>query len=181
MPVLETERLLLCKLTPNDVEFIFELLNTPAWLKFIGDRGVKNLDNARDYIITGPMFSYNKNGFGLWLTKLKDSNTPLGLCGLIKRDALEDVDIGFAFLPEYTGKGYALEAAKATMEYAKTELGLKRIVAITTQDNEHSIALLKKIGFHYEKLIKLPAEDEELMLFASKTLEPVKPVVHVSN
>lgn len=169
LPVIETERLSLCKLNPNDVEFIFKLLNTPTWLKYIGDRGIKTMDNARDYIITGPMFSYNKHGFGLWLIKLKDDDTPVGICGLIKRDSLEDVDIGFAFLPEHTGKGYAYEAAKATIDFAKNELGLKRVVAITTKDNEGSIALLKKIGFDYEKLIKLPNEDEELMLFANNS------------
>ena len=165
LPIIETERLSLCKLNPNDVVFIFKLLNTPSWLKYIGDRGIKTMDNARDYIITGPMFSYNKHGFGLWLVKLKNDDTPIGICGLIKRDTLEYIDIGFAFLPEYTGKGYALEAAKATMDYAKNELELKRVVAITTKDNESSIALLKKIGFEYEKLIMLPNEDEELMLF----------------
>ena len=164
-PIIETERLVLCRLTPYDVDFIFKLLNDPSWIQFIGDRGIRTIENAKDYIITGPMFSYNKHGFGLWLTKLKDTQTPIGMCGLIKRDSLEDIDIGFAFLPEYTGKGYAYEAAKATLQYAKKELELKRIVAITNQDNVKSIALLKKLGLDYEKLIDFQNESEQLMLF----------------
>lgn len=165
--ILETDRLQLCKITPNDVEFIFELLNTPTWLQYIGDKGIKTLADARDYIITGPMASYNKHDFGLWLVKLKQEQIPIGMCGLIKRDYLENVDIGFALLPQYTGKGYAYEAAKATLDYAQTNLALKKIVAFTNTDNEHSISLLKKIGLSFDKMITIPNDSKELMLFST--------------
>ena len=165
----ETERLIICRLSTDDAGFIFELLNTASWLQYIGDRGIKSLDDAKKYIVNGPVKSYETFGFGLYLVKLKNENTPVGICGLIKRETLEDVDIGFAFLPEHTGKGYALESAAATMTYAKTNLGLNRIVAITTEDNHSSINLLKKIGLTFEKLIKLAGEETELLLFANSS------------
>jgi len=165
--ILETERLEFHLLSLADVEFIIELLNTPGWLKYIGDRGIKTTADATDYIMMGPMTSYQNNGFGLWLIKLKGTNTSIGLCGLIKRDYLDDVDIGYAFLPEYFGKGYAYEAAKATLDLAKSEYHLKRIVAITSKDNERSIALLEKLGMHFEKLIFIPNDPEELKFFAT--------------
>lgn len=165
--ILETDRLELCKISPNDVEFIFELLNTPTWLQYIGDKGIKTLADARDYIITGPMASYNKHGFGLWLIKSKLEQVPIGMCGLIQRDYLEDVDIGFALLPQYTEKGYAYEAAKATLNYATINLALKKIVAFTDTDNERSISLLKKLGMTFEKMITIPNDSEKLMLFST--------------
>ena len=115
MNVIQTDRLLLAPLTIEDAPFIFELLNTPEWLQYIGDRGIKSQEDAANYILTGPVRSYSQNGFGLLLVKLKDSNTPIGICGLINRPALDDVDIGFAFLSRYTGQGYAFEAANATL------------------------------------------------------------------
>lgn len=165
--ILETDRLQLCKITPNDVEFIFELLNTPTWLQYIGDKGIKTPADACNYIITGPMASYNKHGFGLWLIKLKQEQVPIGMCGLIKRDYLENVDIGYALLPQYTGKGYAYEAAKATLDYATINLALNKVVAFTDKDNEHSISLLKKLGMSFEKMITIPNDSEELMLFST--------------
>ncbi len=165
--IIETERLILCQLTPSDAEFIYELLNTPTWIKYIGDRGIKNIEDAQNYIINGPAKSYQDDGFGLWLTKLKTDETPIGICGLLKRETLEDIDIGFAFLPEYTGQGYAFEAASATLNYGYTNLNLKRIVAITIKENLHSIKLLEKIGLRFEKNIFLPGDKEELMLFGN--------------
>lgn len=163
--VLETDRLTLRRLTVEDGPFILKLLNDPLWLRFIGDKGVRTLDDARDYILKGPVDMYERLGFGLYLTELKDAGTPLGLCGLIKRDSLEDVDIGFAFLPEFRGKGYALEAARGVMNYARTVLGLERIVAITSPDNESSARLLEKLGLRFDKLIKLSADGDEVKLF----------------
>lgn len=165
MNILETDRLILCKLTLDDAPFILELLNDPAFLRFIGDRGVRTLDDARNYIANGPMDSYEKHGFGLYLTKLKDSDTPIGICGLLKRDFLEDADIGFAFLPEFTGKGYGFESAAAVMEYGKTVLGLKRIVAITAPDNVASIKLLEKLGLRFEKTARFSKDGSESKLF----------------
>ncbi|MEO8148830.1 MAG: GNAT family N-acetyltransferase [Bacteroidia bacterium] len=166
MKTLETERLIICKLTLDDAEFILELLNTPAWLQFIGDRNVKNNEDACNYIANGPMKSYEKNGFGLCLVKLKNE-TPIGICGLIKRETLQDVDIGFALLPYYEGMGYGTEGAQATLNFAKTDLGLKRIVAITDAENINSIHLLEKSRFVFEKMVKLSEEEKEIMLFAA--------------
>lgn len=164
--IIETDRLILCQFSGDDSEFILELLNTPGWIQFIGDKGIRTLDDAKNYIVNGPMKSYERFGFGLYLTKLKNEDTPIGMCGLIKRDNLDDVDIGFSFLPEYTGKGYALESASATLSYGKISLGLKRIVAITNQDNYKSIKLLDKLGFQFEKKLTLTDVKDELMLFA---------------
>ncbi len=166
MTILETSRLNLCELTPEDAPFIFELLNSPRWLEFIGDRGIKTLDDAVNYIENGPKKSYSKNNFGLYAVKLKDQDIPIGINGLIKRDSLEDIDIGFAFLPQYEGKGFAFESSEAILADAKANKNLKRIVAITEKGNTKSIQLLQKSGFIFEKLFQFEKETEELMLFA---------------
>lgn len=167
MKVLETERLILRRLTVEDGEFILELVNDPAWLRFIGDRGVRTLDGARDYILKSIVAMYERLGFGLYLTELKGEGIPIGICGLIKRDALEDVDIGFAFLPKFRGEGYAYESASAVMAYGKRTFGLNRIVAITSPDNHVSARLLEKLGFKFERMIKLSDDSAEINLFAS--------------
>lgn len=151
----------------EDAEFILALLNDPSFLRFIGDKKVRTLEDARNYILTGPMQSYERFGFGLFLTELKESSAPIGICGLLKRDTLNDVDIGFALLPEYRGKGYGFESAKATLIYGKDIIGLKRIVAITSPDNEASITLLEKLGFNLECLTKLTEDAPEVKLFAA--------------
>ena len=167
MSLIKTERLLLSCLTEEDAPFILELLNTPGWLQFIGDRGIRDLDDARNYILNGPAISYLKNNFGLYLVRIKDGDISIGICGLIKRDTLDDVDIGFAFLPRYTQNGYATEAAMAVLEDAWITLGIKRIVAITNTDNADSIKVLKRIGMKYEKMIKSPNDETDLMLFGT--------------
>jgi RimJ/RimL family protein N-acetyltransferase len=169
MTILETNRLTIRRLTPDDAEFILKLLNEPSWLRFIGDKGVRTVEDARAYILNGPVEMYSRLGFGLYLVELKDEGVSIGICGLIKRDALEDVDIGFAFLPEYWGKGYAYEAAAAVMSYAASVLSLKRIVAITSVDNDSSAKLLEKLGFSFEKMIKLSPESPEIKLFGTDT------------
>ena len=163
---LVTERLRIREFTEADAGFIFHLLNTPAWLEFIGNRNIKTLEDARLYIINAPLFSYLKFGFGPYLVELKDSAVPIGMCSLIKRDSLEDVDLGFAFLPEHIGKGYAYETCQAVMEYSKTILGIKKLVAITDTHNTSSVKLLEKIGFLSEGKVKLPGEEEELLFFS---------------
>ena len=167
MKVLETERLILRRLSVDDSAFILGLLNDPAWLRFIGDKGVRNLEDARNYIVTGPIDMYARLGFGLYLTERKSDAVPIGICGLIKRDALEDVDIGFAFLPDFRGKGYAREAAAAVMEHARTAFGLRRLVAITSPDNEASIRLLEKLGMRFETTMRLAADGHDVSLFAT--------------
>jgi RimJ/RimL family protein N-acetyltransferase len=169
MIVLETERLTLRHLCEDDASFILMLLNEPSFLQFIGDKGVRTLEDARNYILTGPMEMYARLGFGLYLVELKDGQLPMGMCGLIKRDTLEDVDIGFAFMPEFWGQGYAYEAAAAVMDYGKGVLELKRIVAITSLDNQASGRLLEKVGLRFERMIRLSENAEEVRLFVSET------------
>ncbi|WP_189045093.1 GNAT family N-acetyltransferase [Aliidongia dinghuensis] len=163
--ILETERLILRELAVDDAPFILTLLNDPSWLRFIGDKGVRTLDDARAYIERGPKAMYAREGFGLWLTALKVDDTPIGLCGLIKRDTLEDVDIGFAYLPAYVGQGLAYEAAAATLAHGRDRVGLDRIVAITAIDNIRSIRLLERIGLTFVRRIPFPPDGEEVNLF----------------
>ncbi len=165
MNIIETERLILREFTVNDAKFLIELLNTPTWLQFIGNRGVNYIEDAEAYIIEKFISNYQKLGFGFYLVALKEENIAIGMCGLVKRNTLEDIDIGFAFLPNYEKKGYAFEAAFATLNYAKTTLKIKRIVAITTEENVNSIQLLNKIGLNFEKMIDLATDDRDLMLF----------------
>jgi [ribosomal protein S5]-alanine N-acetyltransferase len=164
--VLETDRLSLRRLSVEDNAFVLELVNDPLWLRFIGDRGVRTLDDARDYVLKGPVAMYERVGFGLYLVERKSDGVPLGICGLIKRDALEDVDLGFAFLPEFRAHGYAYESAAAVLAYGRHAFGLNRIVAITSPDNEQSARLLEKLGFTFEKMIQLPNDSEAVKLFA---------------
>ena len=189
MKILETERLILREIVESDAGFILDLLNQPSFIKYIGDRNVRTLNQARDYIESRFTKSYAENGFGLYLVELKpefdstafarvtsESKTqnpkskiqlPVGICGFVKRDSLPDADIGFAFLPQFERKGYACESAYAVMKYGREVLGLKRVLAITTQDNESSVKLLGKIGLKFERLIRLPYDDEELKLFST--------------
>lgn len=166
MIILETERLRLRRLTPDDAPFILELLNDPLFLHFVGDKGVRNRDDAEQYIREGPMASYAQHGFGLFHVALKEGDVPIGMCGLLKREVLEDVDVGFAYLPQFGGRGYATEAARAILHYGRTVLGLKRIVAITAPDNEGSKNVLRKIGLRYAKTLKLPAYRTDSLLFS---------------
>ena len=170
MKILETDRLILRQLSTEDAAFILELVNEPSFIQNIGDRGVRTLEDARAYILRVAISSYEKNGFGLYLVELKDSGQSIGMCGLIKRDGLEDVDIGYAFLPRFWLKGYAVEAAAAVKNYARDALGLKRLVAITDPANQGSIRVLEKIGLKYEKMVRLSADDIELKLFTADTL-----------
>ena len=165
--ILKTERLILRKFTTDDSSFIVELVNSPGWLKFIGDRDIRTNEKAEEYLLNGPMKSYELNGFGLSMVALKNDNTPVGMCGIIKRDHLDHPDIGFAFLPEFAGKGLAFEIAAATMKFAKTKLKLPVIYAITVPDNTRSIKLLEKIGMNFNKRFSFPDSTEELMLYSS--------------
>jgi RimJ/RimL family protein N-acetyltransferase len=148
-----------------DAEIMLRILNEPSFLQNIGDKGVRTIADARAYILDGPIASYERLGFGMWLVEMKDSGVPIGICGLLKRDALEDVDIGYALLPEFWAKGYALEAVSAVLSYARDMLGLTRVVAITNVDNQSSIRLLEKLGFTYEKMVRLSAGAPEINLF----------------
>jgi RimJ/RimL family protein N-acetyltransferase len=166
MQVLETERLVLRHVTLDDAAFMLGLVNDPTWLRFIGDRGVRSVDDAREYLRKGILASYAQHGFGLYMTELKDGAQPIGICGLVKRDTLPDVDVGFALLPQFAGQGYAHEAASAVMAHARQRFGLGRVVAITNPDNHGSIRVLEKIGLKFERLIRVSADAEELALYA---------------
>jgi [ribosomal protein S5]-alanine N-acetyltransferase len=149
--ILQTERLVFRQLTITDTPFIIELLNTEGWIKYIGDRNVKTAEQARQYLIDGPIKSYANNGFGLGLVLLKNTSAPIGMCGLIKRTYLLHPDIGYAFLPQYTGKGYAFEIAAAIIGHAFTQLKKEKILAITLAENMASVKLLTKLGMKYEE------------------------------
>ena len=164
MNVIQTERLSLRQLELHDAEFILELLNEAQFLRFIGDKGVRNLSDARAYILEGPMDSYQRHGFGLYAACLPDG-TPAGICGLVKRDGLEDVDVGFAFLARHCARGYAVESASAVLAHARHVLRLQRIVAITSPENFGSIAVLERIGLKFERRIRLTEHSPELKLF----------------
>ena len=168
MIVLETKRLRLRHLAPDlDAEFILELLNDPSFIRYIGDKGVRDLDAARRYIVEGPVKSYEAHGFGLNLVELKTNAASIGICGVLKRETLPDPDIGFAFLPAYWNQGYAFESAAAVMDHARDTLKLARVLAITSPDNEASAKLLGKIGLRFERMIKLSDDAEEVRLFTT--------------
>ncbi len=166
MIIRETERLLLRRLTVEDAAFIRELVNEPAWLQFIGDRGVRTIDDARRYITTGPQAMYERFGFGLYLAALKEDAAPIGICGLLKRDTLSDVDIGFALLQRFGGRGYACEAAEAVVAHARDELGLRRLVAIASPKNHRSLRLLEKLGLRFERMVSVAPDRPESVLYA---------------
>ena len=163
--ILETERLILREFNIDDAEFILKLLNTPAWLEYIGDKNVRTLEDAVNYLEKGPIKSYKENGYGLWLTSLKNNSAPIGMCGLVNRESLDDIDIGFAFLPEYSKLGYGYEIAHATINYANHVLRIDKVVAITDSNNIPSIKLLNKIGLQFEKTLNL-SENDKVLLFS---------------
>jgi ribosomal-protein-alanine N-acetyltransferase len=164
--VIRTSRLDLRELDFSDAEFILELLNEAGFIRFIGDKGVRTLADARDYLRQGPMDSYARNGFGLYAACLRGA-TPIGICGLVKREGLNDPDVGFALLSRYWSSGYAVESAAAVLAYARNTLRIKRVVAITSPDNWSSIAVLEKIGLKFERMIRLVDHGPELKLFGS--------------
>jgi RimJ/RimL family protein N-acetyltransferase len=167
MKVLETDRLTLRRISIEDAEFMLQLLNEPSFLRYIGDKGVRTIDDARKYILEGPIASYDRFGFGLYLTELKETRVPIGICGLLKRETLEDVDIGFALMPQFWKQGYALESATAVMAYAKDVVGLGRLAAVTSPNNDKSISVLTKLGMEFQRLTKLADDAPEVKLFAA--------------
>ncbi|MFK8009343.1 MAG: GNAT family N-acetyltransferase [Saprospiraceae bacterium] len=162
--IITTKRLYLREANLDDAKFIFELLNSKGWIDNIGDRGIRTIEDAQQYINNKLIPDYGKNNIAMFIMERKEDGVSIGTCGLIKRPQLEDVDIGFAILEEFGKKGYAYEAASATLRMAVEEIKITRIVGITTLDNKDSQRLLEKIGLAFEKMI--PFEDEELMLFS---------------
>ncbi|TQV74743.1 GNAT family N-acetyltransferase [Aliikangiella marina] len=168
MALIETDRLILRDFTLDDAAFVLNLVNEPSWLENIGDKNVHNLQDAEDYILNGPMKSYQENGYGLYMAELKLKSVPVGMCGLVKRDFFVEPDVGFAFLPEYWGLGFASESAKAVLEFARDELSIDRVLGITNIDNRGSMRVLEKIGLKYDKIVDLPGYQEQSRLFIPK-------------
>ena len=165
MTTIETGRLVLREMNADDAAFVHQLLNEPSFIRYIGDRGVRTLDDARRYIAEGPVAGFERHGYGLMCVLRKEDGVSIGMCGVLKRDSLPDPDLGFSFLPAYWSQGFAFEAAEAVLRHARDTLGLGRILAITTTDNEPSMRLLARLGFRPEGLVI--QGDEELRLFAS--------------
>lgn len=166
MNIIETQRLTIRWLTEDDAEFIYRLYNTDSFLQFVGDKNLQSVDDARKYLLTGALNMYERIGMGLYMVELRSDKTALGISGLIKRDSLCDIDIGYGFLPEYEGQGYAYEAGVALKKYAKNVLNIERLVAITTADNKRSIALLEKLGLGFESTVEEPDNEPVLRLYA---------------
>jgi RimJ/RimL family protein N-acetyltransferase len=165
MIVCETPRLRLRHLSTNDAAFILELLNEPEFIRNIGDREVRTLEEARRYIQSGPITGYASTGFGLYLVELREAATAIGVCGLLKRDYLDDVDVGFALLAAFRNRGYAFEAADAVMRHGRQVLGLGRIVAMTAPHNQASMKLLRRLGLEFERTIHIPEVGRDTSLF----------------
>lgn len=166
MIITETDRLRIEPFSETDAPFVLALLNQPSFIQFIGDRGVRTEADAITYLQNGPIASYATHGHGLYRVSLRETGVAIGMCGLIKRESLEEVDLGYAFLPDYWFKGYAREAAEAMLAYGKQALGLKRVVAVTAVDNEASIRLLRKVGFQFDKQFAWPDDGDLVNLYA---------------
>lgn len=166
MDALQTARLNIRPFTEDDAAFILELVNDADWLRFIGDKQVHTLDDARRYLRDGPLKMYAEHGHGLCGVERRSDDRTIGMCGLIKRDSLDDVDLGFAFLPAARSLGYAREAAAAVLAYGLSSLGLRRIVAITDVDNGASARVLEAVGLHFERLLPASDASKALRLFA---------------
>jgi len=163
---LTTDRLRLRELAAGDAPFVATLMNEPSFLEHIGDRGVRTADDARTYIASGPWTRYERHGFGLWLVERRDTAEPLGLCGLLQRDALPHPDIGFAFHSAHWSQGYAFEAASRVMAFAREQLASPRLLAIVSPSNASSIRLLTKLGMSYERMVRLAPTASAIALYA---------------
>jgi RimJ/RimL family protein N-acetyltransferase len=163
--IVETERLRVRRISFGDAAFMLGLLNEPSFLKFIGDRGVRSEQDARRWVENMPLASYAQHGFGHFLVERKEDGAKLGMCGLIKRPALDDVDLGFAFLPAFWSQGYARESAEAVLAWGRSRCGLRRVVAIVQPDNRSSIRLLEALGFSREGTVRLTEAGPEILLF----------------
>ena len=164
--ILETSRLAIRALSEADAEFILGLLNEPSFLRFVGDKGVRTADDARAYIVNGPIASYRRHGYGLYLVLLRETATPIGICGLVRREWLDHPDLGFSLRPAYWSRGYAFEAATAVLGQAESEYAIRRVLAITDPENHDSIRLLERLGFRFDQPVSTPGGKESLSLYA---------------
>jgi len=161
-----TERLMMSHVTYADCGFIVELLNEPSFRRYIGDKGVRNLQDARRYLNDAYLAHYATHGYGLYRVSLRADDAPLGICGLVKREAFPEPDIGFAFLKAHWAKGYAFESATAVLQEARDVFGLTRILAIVDSENESSVKLLERLGFSFERMVRMPGESVDIRQYA---------------
>jgi len=162
MIVLETERLVLARLSYDDCDFIVELLNEPGFQQYIGDKMVRSRDDAREYLRKGPVGSYERHGFGMFMVRNRNNNAPIGICGLVQREEFAAPDVGFAFLKRFWANGYAVEAATAVLEYGKNILQLPRIIAMVDPENEASVRLVEKLGLTFDGMVRMPGESHDI-------------------
>ncbi len=163
---LQTERLTLRWVAPGDEALLLAVWNDPAFIRNVGDRGIRTIEQTSEALANGPLKLYEKHGYGPYRVALADSDEPIGICGLFKRENLDDPDIGFGLLPDYCGKGLAYEAAAAVFDHARNGLGLKRIVAIVSPGNAPSIGLIEKLGLRFENMLLMPGDDKEICVYA---------------
>ncbi len=167
MTIVETQRLAIREFEESDAHFVLDILNQPSFIKYIADRGVRTLEQAQDYIRSRFETAYDSNSYGIFLVELKDTGEPVGMAGFVNRSHFHAPDLGFAFLPQHCGQGYAYESSAALMEYGRKTLGFKEILAITTLDNDRSVRLLEKLGFRYREVIALPDDGGTVKLFTN--------------
>ncbi|WP_242083110.1 GNAT family N-acetyltransferase [Aestuariivivens sediminis] len=166
MIIVKTKRLHISKIVLKDAAFFLQLMNTPGFLKYIGDRNIKTIADAKAYLKSGLLKSYKVHGFGYYKLTLKEEpDRPIGIVGILKRDVLEHPDVGFALLPEYERLGYSYEASIEILKLAKDRFNLKKITAITNPDNDKSIKLLEKLGLKLEQRTDPFNEGKDLLLF----------------
>ena len=168
MNILQTERLLLSRLSYADCEFIVELLNEPSFKRYIGDKKVRSHEDAKEYLRNGPVGSYERHGFGMFLVRDRIDSTPMGMCGLVKREEFDAPDVGFAFLQRFWAKGYAVESAIAVLEYGKNVLQLPRIIAMVDPDNGASVRLVAKLGMTFETMVRMPEESQDIKMYTTE-------------
>jgi RimJ/RimL family protein N-acetyltransferase len=163
--VLETGRLVLREITLEDAGLLLDVWNDPAFIRYVGDRGIRTLEDAAEAAAIGPLQLWERYGYGPFRVALRDTDTPIGICGLFRRESLDDPDLGYAVLPDFCGKGYAYEAATAVVNYAGSELGISRLIAIISPDNQASTGLIRKLGFEFERMHTMPGDDNAAQIF----------------
>jgi RimJ/RimL family protein N-acetyltransferase len=166
LPELETARLSLRRFTLEDAAFALRLVNEPSFIANIGDKGVRSLDDARRYLREGPLAMYERHGYGLWHASLRETGAAVGMCGLLKRDILPDVDVGYAYLPEFWGQGLAFEAAGAVLRHGARQFGLRRVIGVVSDGNQGSIRVLEKLGLRFERMYPMYPGEPEVRLYA---------------
>ena len=163
---LETRRLALRWLTTGDAGLLLAIWNDPAFVRYVGDRGIRTISEAQEAMEAGVLMLYAKYGYGPFRVALKESDRPIGICGLFRRDGLDCPDLGYSILPEYCGKGFASEAASAVLDYARSTLALDRVIAIISPDNAASIGLIGKLGFEFERMHTMPGDDSAVRVYS---------------